>query len=191
MNNRIEICGAIAAGKTTLANAFSKINGNIILEDFSKISMLDDFYSNPSSFAFETEISFTLQHYYQIKKDVENSQNLICDFSSIDDYAFALLTLNEKELYIYNQIFSYTQERIGKPKKIIKLSASIKELIYRIHNRGRENETDIDSDYLKKFENCLEMAIDKFYSDIPLIAINTEDISFLDYDNKFLEKLLK
>lgn len=191
MNSRIEICGAIAAGKTTLANAFSKINGNIILEDFSKISMLDDFYSNPISFAFETEISFTLQHYYQIKKNVENSQNLICDFSSIDDYAFALLTLNEKELYIYNQIFSYIQERIGNPKKLIMLSASTEELIRRICNRGRENEAGIEGDYLNKFENCLKMAIDKFYRDIPFIAINTEDISFLDYDNEFLEKLLK
>lgn len=41
MKDRIEICGAIAAGKTTLANAFSKIGCNIEVEDFTKISMLE------------------------------------------------------------------------------------------------------------------------------------------------------
>ncbi len=69
MNGRIEICGAIASGKT-LTNAFSKSGQDTEFEDFSRISMLDDFYSDPLSVSFETEVSFTLQHYYQIKKGV-------------------------------------------------------------------------------------------------------------------------
>ena len=43
MSGRIEICGAIASGKTTLANAFLKAGYNIEFEEFSKISMLDVF----------------------------------------------------------------------------------------------------------------------------------------------------
>ena len=190
MNNRFEICGSIASGKTTLTNAFANINYNVVFEDFTKISMLDDFYSDPIAFSFETEISFTVQHYYQIKKVFETKENLICDFSSVDDYAFALVTLNDEEMHIYNQIFSYILERLGKPKKLIKLSASTEELLHRINNRGRKNELGIDSDYLIKFENSLAKAINKFYSDVPFININTEDISFSDYDNDFLEGLL-
>lgn len=37
MSDRVEICGAIASRKTTLANAFSKLGQKTEFEDFSKI----------------------------------------------------------------------------------------------------------------------------------------------------------
>lgn len=190
MGNRIEVCGAIAAGKTTLANAFEQMDYHVLLEDFTKIAVLDDFYSDPTRFAFETEILFTLQHYYQVKKMQGIGNPIICDFSSIDDYAFALVTLNEKEMYIYNQIFSYIQEWIGKPKKLIKLSTSTEELVNRIHNRGRKNEMGIDGTYLKIFEKSLEEAIIRYYCDVPIVNLNTEIVSISEYDDVFLERLL-
>lgn len=81
--NRIEICGNIASGKTTFATLSQAYGYNAILEDFKKIPYLEDFYFSPSEFAFETEISFTLQHYYQIKK--ASSNTFITDFSLIND----------------------------------------------------------------------------------------------------------
>lgn len=189
MNDRIEICGAIASGKTTLTNAFSRFGHNIELEDFSKISMLDDFYSDPTSVSFETEISFTLQHYYQIKKGGRTGKNIICDFSSVDDYAFALAILNEKEMKIYNQIFNYILEQIGKPQKLIRLYASTDELIARIKKRGRENEQGITKSSLLKFEESLSIAIERFYGDVPLVKINTEQYSPSDYCRSFIENL--
>jgi deoxyadenosine/deoxycytidine kinase len=190
MSNRIEICGAIASGKTTLANAYTKLNSNVVFEDFSKISMLDDFYSDPPAFAFETEIAFTLQHYYQVKKTQSINTISVCDFSSVDDYAFALVSLNTREMEIYNQVYIYILEQIGKPQKLIRLSTSLDELISRISKRGRNNEQSIDKTYLMKFENGLAKAIELFYSDVPLIHINTEQVSFSDYNREFLEGLL-
>lgn len=187
MKGRVEICGAIAAGKTTLANAFSKIGYNVELEDFTKISMLDDFYSNPLLVSFETEISFTMQHYYQIKKALQISEVVICDFSPIDDYAFALSILTEKEMEIYDQVFSYALKKIGNPQKLIKLDASTNELLSRIKSRGRQNEQGINKSSLIKFEENLSIAIERFYRDVPLIKINTEQYSF--YGKGFLESL--
>ena len=187
MKGRVEICGAIAAGKTTLTNAFSKIGYNVELEDFTKISMLDDFYSNPLLVSFETEISFTMQHYYQIKKALQISEVVICDFSPIDDYAFALSILTEKEMEIYDQVFSYALKKIGNPQKLIKLDASTNELLSRIKSRGRQNEQGINRSSLIKFEENLSIAIERFYSDVPLIKINTEQYSF--YGKEFLESL--
>lgn len=191
MNERIEICGAIASGKTTLANAFSKFGQKTELEDFSKISMLDDFYSNTLAVSFETEISFTLQHYYQIKKALQTGKFVVCDFSSVNDYAFALAILNETEMEIYNQVFAYIIKRIGKPQKLIRLYASADELILRIKDRGRENEQGIDKSSLLKFEESLSMAIERFYGDVPLIRINTEQYSPSDYCKGFLRNLSK
>lgn len=189
VNSRIEICGAIASGKTTLANAYSKFGQKTELEEYSKISMLDDFYSDPLSVSFETEISFTLQHYYQIKKALRTGEYMVCDFSSVDDYAFALAILNEEEMAIYNRIFAYIIDRIGKPQKLIKLYASTDELILRIKNRGRANEQSIYKSSLLKFEESLSMAIEQFYDDVPLIKINTEQYLPSDYCKGFLENL--
>ena len=191
MSGRIEICGAIASGKTTLANAFLKAGYNIEFEDFSKISMLDDFYADPLSVSFETEISFTLQHYYQIKKALRTGEYVICDFSSVDDYAFALAILNEKEMGIYNRIFAYVIEQIGKPQKLIRLYASENELLSRIKKRGRENEQSISKSSLLRFEESLSIAIEQFYADVPLIKINTEQYSPSDYSKGFLERVCK
>lgn len=189
MKDRIEICGAIAAGKTTLANAFSKIGCNIEVEDFTKISMLDDFYSNPLFVSFETEISFTMQHYYQIKKALQINESVICDFSTVDDYAFALSILNEKEMEIYDQIFNYIINKIGKPQKLIKLYASTDELLSRIKSRGRQNEQGISRSSLLKFEESLSLAIERFYDDVSLVKINTEQYSISDYSEEFLQNL--
>lgn len=189
MNNRLEICGAIAAGKTTLAEAFSKIDYAVEMEDFTKISTLDDFYSNPLFVSFETELSFTLQHYYQIKKAMQSNRYTVCDFSSVDDYAFALSILNEREMEIYDQVFSYIIEQIGKPQKLARLSAPMGELLSRIKGRGRKNEQGINKLSLLKFEESLDLAIDRFYSDVPLVRIQTEQYSPSDYNETFLRSL--
>lgn len=189
MKDRIEICGAIASGKTTLTQAFSKFGYSADLEDFTRISMLDDFYADPLSVSFETEISFTLQHYYQIKKALQGREHVIFDFSSVDDYAFALAILNEKEMGIYNQVFDYIIERIGKPQKLIRLCASTDELLLSIKNRGRQNEQGISSVSLLKFEESLGRAIERFYGNVPMVVVDTEEYSPLDYNQGFLEGL--
>ena len=64
---RIEICGGIASGKTTLANLLARSNIDPILEDFQTNLFWRAFYADPAGTAFETEITFLLQHYHQIK----------------------------------------------------------------------------------------------------------------------------
>lgn len=189
MKDRIEICGAIASGKTTLTKAFSRAGYHTEMEDFTRISMLDDFYADPLSVSFETEISFTLQHYYQIKKALQSAGHVVFDFSSVDDYAFALAILNEKEMGIYNQIFDYILERIGKPQKLIKLHASADELLLRIRNRGRQNEQGIGRSSLLKFEESLGKAIERFYGDVPVVVVDTEHYAPEDYDRGFLQRV--
>lgn len=186
MNDRLEICGAIASGKTTLAGAFSKCGYIVEMEDFSRIHMLDDFYSNPLFVAFETELSFTLQHYYQIKKSLQKNKYTVFDFSSVDDYAFALSILNKCEMEIYDQVFGYIIGKIGRPQKLIRLSAPVDKLIARIKSRGRENEQGISEPSLLKFEESLCVAVERFYADVPIVRIQTDQYVPADYNKAFL-----
>lgn len=189
MANRLEICGAIASGKTTLASAFSKFGYNVELEDFTRIAMLDDFYTNPLFVSFETELSFTLQHYYQLKRALQSNEYTVCDFASVDDYAFALAILDKREMEIYNQVFDYIIEQIGKPQKLVRLSAPTDELLLRINSRGRQNEQGISKMSLIKFEENLNIAIERFYVDVPTVRVQTEQCVPTDYSESFLQNL--
>ncbi|MCM1218961.1 MAG: deoxynucleoside kinase [Lachnospiraceae bacterium] len=190
MDKRIEICGAIASGKTTLTKAFSSITDNLVFEDFSKVSFLDDFYKSPSQYAFETEIAFTLQHYFQLKQASSNHELCVADFSLIGDYAFAQANLSEQEFNIYKQIFNLIIDKIGKPQKLVFLKSASQILTRRILDRGRVNEKTISTDYLNKFEEKLVQAIQAVYINVPVVFINTNEISFSDYSKEFLLKLI-
>ena len=90
---------------------------------------------------------------------------------------------------IYDQIFNYIIKKIGKPQKLIKLYASTDELLSRIRSRGRQNEQGISRSSLLKFEERLTFAIERFYDDVPLVKINTEQYSISDYSEEFLHSL--
>lgn len=62
-------------------------------------------------------------------------------------------------------------------------------MLLRIKNRGRENEQSINKPSLLKFEESLSRAIERFYDDVPLIDINTEQYLQCDYDKGFFQKL--
>src|SRR5207302_1694437 len=80
---RIEICGGIASGKTTFASLFEQ-QAKIIYEDFQAVPFWQDFYAAPAEHAFETELSFLLQHYHQVKRAQSKGQSLVvCDFSFV------------------------------------------------------------------------------------------------------------
>lgn len=53
----------------------------------------------------------------------------------------------------------------------------------------RENEQSINKSSLLKFEESLNIAINRFYYDVPLVKINTEHYSPSEYSNGFLENL--
>ena len=76
----IEICGAIASRKPTLCSTIGNNGVNTAFEKFHKNPFFEDFYTDQSSFSFETEITFLLQHYHEIKKRMK--LDMICyDFS--------------------------------------------------------------------------------------------------------------
>ncbi|MDR3355930.1 MAG: deoxynucleoside kinase [Spirochaetaceae bacterium] len=187
--NRIEVCGNIASGKTTFAVACGKMGCNIILEDFSSVPFLEDFYGNPDEFAFETETAFTLLHYYQLKK--LGSEPGVCDFSLLDDYAFALTTLTEREFIIYEKMFDYIIAKIGIPQKIIRLDAPIDVLFNRINKRGRRDEHSISTNYLLRIQENMNKAYSRKFAAVPILEINTTDTSPSEYDIDFISIITK
>ena len=73
---RIEICGGLASGKTTLAELMSQVSPKPVLENFKKVPSWQAFYTNPGKYIFETEITFTLLHYHQVKIKIEKAKDI-------------------------------------------------------------------------------------------------------------------
>lgn len=176
---RIEICGGIASGKTTLANSLGKLGFSVANEKLGDTSFLDEFYSNPELFKFETEISFLLQHSVEIKKTC-NSKNIVCDYSFEQDYAYALNNMKPVELKAFNCVFDEIKRQLNEPDLIIRLECSTETKKKRIQLRGRENEQTIDNEYLESTDALITKRLSNI--SIPILCIDSEKYDFREID---------
>ena len=71
----VVIEGTIGVGKTSLAEILSeKLDARLILEEFEQNPFLEDFYNDPKSYAFQTQIFFLLSRYF-LQIDLETAAN--------------------------------------------------------------------------------------------------------------------
>jgi len=176
---RIEICGGIAAGKTSLASLLQEENiGTVLYEDFHSNPFWKAFYANPGEYIFETELTFTLQHYHEIKKQ-KNANLVICDYSLLLDLAYANIGLTERKLEIYHQTLKEIYNDISQPDLYIYLECSENEELRRIRKRNRAVESNIELDFLLQLNDELLLYIDRL-SQVNILKINSEQYDFVN-----------
>ncbi len=188
----IAVEGAIGAGKTSLVNLLGKQYGaKVISEDAVDNPFIARFYEDRETYSFQTQIFFLLNRYNQYLKlaqrDLFNSVVMI-DYLFQRDKIFARLNLEDHEYLLYEQIFNLVGTKVPKPDLVIFLQASTEVLLERVFKRGRSYEAFMDSDYLdsvnKAFNNFFF-----YYSETPLLVINTNEIDFVEKKCD-LEKLI-
>ena len=178
----VAIEGTIGVGKTSLANLFSeKLGAKLILEAFEDNPFLTDFYEDPESNAFQTQLWFLLQRYQQQQelRQVDMFQNLVVtDYMFVKDRLFAALNLNEKEMSLYDSVAKMMEKNIIHPDLVIFLQADTETLMKNISKRGREFEKNMSEDYI----DALNQVYNEYffrYQETPLIIINTNNIDFV------------
>lgn len=179
----IAVEGAIGAGKTSLVNLLEQQYGaRVILEDNDSNPFIAKFYEDQETYSFQTQIFFLLSRYNQYmdlaQRDLFNSV-VVIDYLFQRDKIFAQLNLEDHEYRLYEQIFNLIGPKAPKPDLVIFLQASTEVLLERVSKRGREYESFMDPDYLdsvnKAFNNFFF-----YYSDTPLLVINTNEIDFVE-----------
>lgn len=147
----IVIEGCIAAGKSTVAKGLADFRGGqVLLETFEENPFLEAFYADPVGAAFETEFSFLLLHFHQLKGLSANALDTetIADFHLGKDLIFANLNLqSSQEKGLFREMHDICQARILSPSLIVFLSAETDLLLDRIGKRERSFEMKIDPDY--------------------------------------------
>lgn len=145
--------GCVGAGKTSLASYFSRELGlPRLLEEHDKNPFLLDFYGG-ADVALETELSFLLIHYRQLKAASTSTAGrvAVADFSIEKDLVYARLNLTPRQLEAFQHLYDYAVSEVGLPEVVIYLDISLETLNSRIVQRGRSYELDADPSYFASY----------------------------------------
>ncbi len=184
----IAIEGVIGAGKTSLARKMAdKYDARLLLEQHEANPFLADFYKDPQRYAFQTQLFFLLSRYRQQQeipqRDLFHSM-LIADYIFAKDRIFASVTLDEREMVLYDKVASLLERDIIQPDLVIYLQSSTERLMENIRKRGRHYERPITESYIR----VLNEAYNQFffnYNASPLLVVNTNEIDFVHDENDF------
>lgn len=181
----VEVCGGIASGKTTFATLMTNIGLNPVLEDFKKSPFWEAFYRNPGKYIFETEVSFILLHYHQIKKILESSKSnkLIYDFSFLLDLAYAKIGLTGNQLKAFECVLDEIRKDLPKPNLTVYLICDAKTELERIRKRARDEESSINIDFLDSLNKALHKEVEKYQDTTPVITIDSGKKDFANIES--------
>jgi deoxyguanosine kinase len=176
---RIEICGGIASGKTTLCNLFTETTLTRVIEKFEDNPFWSLFYQNPQEHSFETEITFLLQHYSQVK---QANAAVICDFSLLQDLSYAQINLKGERLATFRTVYRQVSRELPKPALIIRLECSAKTELKRISQRQRQAEQSVHASYLSALNRAIARNAARVSQTIPVTTIDSDVVDFENDD---------
>ena len=174
----VEVCGGIASGKTTFANLFDTSYLEPLFEDFKKSPFWEAFYCNPGKYIFETELSFILLHYHQIKNALEVDQKLICDFSFFLDLAYAKMGLTGTKLEAFECVLGEIRKELPTPNLIVYLQCDAETEMERIQARARKEEELITLEFLDSLNKAVGKEVDNVRNEIPVITVDSSKKDF-------------
>ena len=137
------------------------------------------FYIDPSACAFETEITFLLQHYHFAKlATTKNEGVILLDHSFELDMAYAELGLEGSRKEIFASIYREIRNEIGLPRALVFVACSAEEALRRIRLRGRPFEENVTVGFLSGLQRELERRIATLADSVPVVTIDSETTDF-------------
>lgn len=187
-HNHIVIEGPLGVGKTSLARMLAeKLDGDIMLEDIEENPFLADFYRDPRKYGFQTQIFFLLRRYQQARQLGQIglfNRVLVTDYLFDKDRIFAGTNLDEKEFWLYDQLYRLLKGRLASPDLVIFLQARTDVLMDRIRRRGRKFERNIGAKYLEEINRSFNEFFFN-YDEAPLLVVNASEIDFVNVPEDF------
>src|SRR2546428_11478430 len=157
----IAIEGCIGSGKSTTAQLVAEAMGwNTLLEKTDLHPFLEDFYTDPSRYAIETELNFVLLHYNQLHR-LDRTQSIVTDFSPAKDLIFARMNLREPDLSLFEHVYKALMTKIRMPELVVFLDVPTEELMQRILRRVRPYEVNMPETYICSLRDHYHFYLDE------------------------------
>ena len=186
---RIELCGPLGIGKTTLAQKLSELTGwELVREPVEKNPFLLKFYESPTRYAFEKNLFFLLDYLHEIKS--RTTGDFIFDHSAVVHRSYAAFnhTLpHEKSVFL---ALDKAIEFLGPPTLLINLICPPDAILDRIVKRGRDFESGVDIGYVAALNNEVQNQVKYVEHYVPVINI---DAALYDFEKRpdDIEKVLE
>ena len=186
----VVIEGNIGAGKTSLATRISQdYQSSLILERFADNPFLPKFYQDQARYAFPVEMSFLTDRYNQLKKELGSGPDIFSRFVVSDYYfmkslIFASNTLSGDEYALYAQLFHIIYASLPRPDLYVYLHQDPENLLINIWNRGRDYESLITADYLKK----IQTGYFEFFrqeTGMRIVVLDTRSLDFVNSEEDY------
>jgi len=175
---RVEICGGIASGKTTLATILRIKRLTPIFENFQRNPFYKAFYKDPVGTAFETELTFLLQHYHQQKEIAGTNSSFCADFSMILDRSYAFVTLSGPERRLFRLVQAKVEANLPPRSLLVSLECDPEVQLRRIKRRQRRAERSITLEYLTQLNDRLAMQVGKLASVEKVLLVRSDSVNF-------------
>lgn len=187
-HNHIVIEGPLGVGKTSLARMLAeRLDGELLLEDIDENPFLADFYRDPVKYGFQAQVFFLLRRYRQggqLGQIGLFNRVLITDWLFDKDRIFAGVTLDEKEFWLYEQMYGLLKGRMAPPDLVVFLQARTDVLMDRIRKRGRKYERNLGVKYLEEINRSFNEFFFN-YNEAPLLVVNASEIDFVHVPDDF------
>jgi deoxyadenosine/deoxycytidine kinase len=181
----IAIAGNIGSGKTTLAGLLGRHYGwDIHYEDVEENPYLADFYNDMRRWSFSLQVYFLKSRFSQIVKIKEGNTSVIQDRTIYEDsviFAANLIDMglmSPRDYENYTGLFNLMSSLIAPPDLLIYLRASVPTLVRQIEMRGREYESGIRLDYLRRLNERYEGWI-RNYAESNLLIVDVDKNDFI------------
>jgi deoxyadenosine/deoxycytidine kinase len=183
---RIELCGGIGTGKTSLAKRLAKtLTFQPIHEDYNTVPFWKDFCRDYKTYEFEKNVGFLLAYGDLLRRFRAGER--IFDFSFAQAFAFIAMSKDKEAAQPLRSILAYLVQREGVADIIVRVECGVREQMRRIAFRAREAEKGIDLAYLARLEAALESEAKSFCSTngIKLLRFNSGSGSDDDRRRRF------
>lgn len=177
---RVEICGGIAAGKTTLARLLKSLPACPVLERFRENPFWRAFYANPGAHAFETEVTFLLQHYHALKVagGTRRRAAVVADFSLVQDAAYAAMGLVGSRKAAFDRVLSEVNVDIGRADLLIHIVCPPAIELERIRRRGRVTESRIKVPFLRALNTSIADGVRRAAKWSRVVIVDSAQVDF-------------
>jgi deoxyguanosine kinase len=187
---RIEVCGGIGIGKSTLAARLAAhlANCELICEDFSANPLWHLYYGSPDRYVREKNISFLAQHFGELKHASLN--NVVSDFSPVQDLAYAALVGDTEHELVMSNVFDHLYKHVSAPEVIVHVTSTVEKQLSQIALRGRKEEVVLSREILATLNDSLSNALRQHSGGRRVIRV---DVTHLDLrtDVNLLTRLLQ